>query len=181
MARGLTHAQKYGRTVRKLKSFGRKLQERGIGSKYADWSLSGKYAGHSWHMHYDWGNMSNGESVGMLKVACDGKKVDPGHDGVTNLVNILQQPRDCPDLEAFVSEMVGDDGSPNLYFVSIKGNCHLVTRDPHVAHEFWRKLPRHVETCLEDRQTGVLCSNEPEDDEPGSPLRWHDDWDPDEA
>ena len=181
MAAGLTHKQKYNRTVSGLRAMGRALKKLGIPSTYKDWVLKGVYAGKHWNIWYEWGNMSNGESVGMLRVKVDGKKVEPGNNGISGLVAILQPPKDIPELEDLARLMVGDDGSPNLYFVSVKGNCQLVTRDPHVAYGFWRKLSRKVESCLEDRQTGVLCSNEPEGDEPGSPLRWHDDWASSEA
>ena len=77
-------------------------------------------------------------------------------------------------LEDMARDMVGDNGSPNLYFVSIHGpgeprtGIFLVTSDFDVAYDAWRKLPRDTETALEDRQTGTIASTEPESDKRGA-------------
>ena len=81
-----------------------------------------------------------------------------------------------PELNALATEMVGDCKLPNVFFVTVKGNVIMVTTAGWKAHKFWLDLPHSVETALEDRQNGVLCSNEPEED--GSKnLVWHDDYD----
>jgi predicted glutamine amidotransferase len=78
------------------------------------------------------------------------------------------------ELNKLATEMVGDGQSPNLFFVSINGNILMVTTDFPAAHALWSRLPRDVETMLEDRQNGVLASTEPVDD--GSKvLRTYDD------
>ena len=64
-------------------------------------------------------------------------------------------------LEGLASQLIGDGQSPNLYFVSVKGNCVLVSREFDTAYDYWRFLPRNIETSLEDRQIGVICSTEP--------------------
>ena len=68
-------------------------------------------------------------------------------------------------LNTLATEMVGDGQSPNLFFVSIKGNIMLVTPEFDTAYDYWRFMPRDVETALEDRQNGVLASTEPVEDE----------------
>lgn len=64
-------------------------------------------------------------------------------------------------LEELATEMVGDSGSPNLYFVTEEGRgVILVSRDFDAAYDCWRFLPRNIETTLEDRKIGVICSTE---------------------
>ena len=67
-------------------------------------------------------------------------------------------------LEKLASELVGDGKSPNLYFVTVEGNCVLVSIDFDVAYDYWKYLPRDVETALEDRFAGIICSTEPIED-----------------
>jgi hypothetical protein len=86
-------------------------------SAYKDWKLSGEHAGHKWEMWYAWGNMSNGESVGMLQVRVDGKKVEPGRSGVKNLVQFLQVPADFE-----VQPLGADENPPGK---TTCGNCGL--------------------------------------------------------
>jgi hypothetical protein len=70
--------------------------------------------------------------------------------------------------------LVGDNGSPNLYFVSDRSGVFLITSDFDVAHEIWKSLPTDQETTLEDRKTGVLASTEPESNERGARLVTYD-------
>lgn len=60
-------------------------------------------------------------------------------------------------------EMVGDGGSPNVFFVSLEGNVLLVSLDFNVAYHFWRLISskKDRETSLEDRQHGTMASVEP--------------------
>ena len=80
-------------------------------------------------------------------------------------------------LEAVARKMVGDDGSPNVFFVSLDGNIIMIALDFHAAYMKWKEISnqRTTETALEDRQTGVLASIEPESDEPGAKLIRYDD------
>jgi hypothetical protein len=69
-------------------------------------------------------------------------------------------------LEKLACEVIGDGGSPNLYFVTESGRgVILVSRDFDAAYDCWRFLPRSIETTLEDRKIGVICSTEPEEDD----------------
>lgn len=62
--------------------------------------------------------------------------------------------------------MVGDGGSPNVFFVSLEGNVLLISLDFNVSYHFWRLISskRDKDTTLEDRQHGVLASVEPEEE-----------------
>lgn len=80
-------------------------------------------------------------------------------------------------LEAVARKLVGDGKSPNVFFVSLDGNIIMIALDFHLAYQKWKEISsqRTTETSLEDRQTGVLASIEPESDEPGAKLvRWDD-------
>jgi hypothetical protein len=80
-------------------------------------------------------------------------------------------------LEAVARKLVGDGKSPNVFFVSLDGNIIMIALDFHLAYQKWKEISsqRTTETCLEDRQTGVLASIEPGSDEPGAKLvRWDD-------
>jgi hypothetical protein len=68
-------------------------------------------------------------------------------------------------LEALPRNMVGDGGSPNVFFVSQQPlGVVMITRNALLAYDYWRSLPRDVETSLEDRQWGVIADNGPEDE-----------------
>jgi hypothetical protein len=78
-------------------------------------------------------------------------------------------------LEELASEVIGDGLSPNLYFVTEEGRgVILVSRDFDAAYDCWRFLPRSIETTLEDRKFGVICSTQPEE-EGSKKLRTYDD------
>lgn len=81
-------------------------------------------------------------------------------------------PKRIEKLEKFISESVGDGKAPNLFFVSVEGVNVLISRDFDVAYHEWLQLamPKNKETALEDRQTGVIASVEPESDDPGARL-----------
>lgn len=80
-----------------------------------------------------------------------------------------------PQLEALASEVIGDGQSPNLYFVTVAGRgVILVSREFDTAYDCWRFLPRSIETTLEDRKIGVICSTEPIE-EGSKKLVTHDD------
>jgi hypothetical protein len=75
-------------------------------------------------------------------------------------------------LEKLASEMIGDGKSPNVYFVTVSGNVIAITINLSTAHQIWESVSnqRSHETTLEDRQTGVIASVEPESDRPGARL-----------
>lgn len=63
------------------------------------------------------------------------------------------------ELDKLATEMVGDGGKPNLFFVTQKGKVTTVTRHFEVAHREWRKFAmQRMESMLEDRRTGVIAS-----------------------
>lgn len=71
-------------------------------------------------------------------------------------------------LETLAREMVGDGGTPNAFFVTDGGNVTMVTTNEEEARRAWECLADRLplqESALEDRQTGVLASVEPEDDD----------------
>lgn len=71
------------------------------------------------------------------------------------------------ELNKLATELVGDNKSPNLFFVSVGGDTMLITSDFALAYDAWAKLPRNIETSIEDRKNGVLASTAPiEDDSP---------------
>ena len=65
-------------------------------------------------------------------------------------------------LNALASEMVGDGKSPNLFFVTVKGNVVLTATDFAQAYGYWKSLargyPKRIETMLEDRKVGIIAS-----------------------
>jgi hypothetical protein len=68
-------------------------------------------------------------------------------------------------MEALARDMVGDCKTPNVYFVSVfeKENPRgliLISRSFEAAYHVWANLPNTVESTLEDRLTGVVCSCE---------------------
>jgi len=77
--------------------------------------------------------------------------------------------------EDMAREMVGDGGSPNVFFVSDEHGIFLITTDFDTAHEVWTRLPTTRESSLEDRKTGTIASTEPGGDWPGAPLVSYDD------
>lgn len=74
------------------------------------------------------------------------------------------------ELNALATKMVGDNQTPNVFFVSCRGNIMMVSAEFDTAYDYWRFLPRNVETTLEDRQNGVLASTEPREDNPAKNL-----------
>jgi hypothetical protein len=71
------------------------------------------------------------------------------------------------------SEMVGDGQSPNVFFVTIGNNTFLMSSNFNEAYTVWLSLPIDLDTTLEDRQYGVICSNETGEDYKG--FRKYDD------
>ena len=71
------------------------------------------------------------------------------------------------------SEMVGDCQSPNVFFVTIESNTFLMTEDFDTAYNVWVNLPKNAESTLEDRQYGVIATNETGEDYSG--FRLYDD------
>jgi hypothetical protein len=63
-------------------------------------------------------------------------------------------------IEDIARAHVADGKSPNLFFVSQEGVNILITRDWEIAYNAWIYLPWNVDTALEDRKWGVICSNE---------------------
>lgn len=83
-------------------------------------------------------------------------------------------------LEQLASSMVGDEGKPNVFFVSVKGMIQIISIDFTVAYRAWRTYSEamDVTTALEDRQHGVLASVQSDVDEneneTGRLIRWDD-------
>lgn len=80
-------------------------------------------------------------------------------------------------LEVLASQMVGDGKKPNLFFVSTEKNgIVFISRYFPSAYEMWKQVSigNCQETTLEDRQNGVLCSVEPEEEGSKKLIR-HDD------
>ena len=77
------------------------------------------------------------------------------------------------ELERMASKMIGDGKSPDLFFVTQKGDVQLIAQDFRVAYRYWKSLPRNCESSLESRGFGCIGSNEP-DEETGL-LVFHDD------
>jgi len=73
--------------------------------------------------------------------------------------------------------MVGDGGSPNVFFVTRQGDVLLISLDFDAAYSFWKSISRNMEyeTGLEDRQYGTLAAVEPRDDADDAPLIRYDD------
>lgn len=95
-------------------------------------------------------------------------------------------PRRIPALESMARDMVGDSGTPDLFFVTDRGVVVMVARSFPAAHREWSRLAQRrdmgtgdprglLESALENRRTGVLASVEPESDEPGARLVVRDD------
>lgn len=68
-------------------------------------------------------------------------------------------------LDQLARDYVGDGGSPNAFFVSVKGRVLMVSFDFLPAYQTWKawSSPIEEETTLEDRQHGVLASVEPDE------------------
>ena len=78
------------------------------------------------------------------------------------------------ELNELATEMVADGKTPNVFFVSEAGNIKLVTTVFQEAYSCWQSTFRGLESALEDRLYGCICTNEPEED--GSKkLVWQDD------
>lgn len=82
-------------------------------------------------------------------------------------------------LEDLAAKTIGDAQTPNLFFVTRDGIVVLVSVDFVVAWHYFQQLAstgRNREECaLEDRQTGVLASVSPMDDDPDARLQYQDD------
>lgn len=68
-------------------------------------------------------------------------------------------------LEKLTTDMVGDGKKPDLFFLSTaKDGVVGITRKFHILYNEWKSLLRHhpkLETTLENRTFGVICSNGP--------------------
>jgi hypothetical protein len=89
------------------------------------------------------------------------------------LHRVCQSDRRCDELEKLATACIGDGKQPDLFFVSRKGNVQLVTTDFDLAYSVWRQSPSMVESALENRTYGVICSSEPEA-YASSKLLWRD-------
>src|SRR5574343_68620 len=81
------------------------------------------------------------------------------------------------DLDIMATNMVGDGGKPNRYFVSLNGKVVGVHTSFRSSYEHWKEVSSknpEKETALEDRMFGVIASVEP-DEELGGMLIRHDD------
>ena len=81
------------------------------------------------------------------------------------MVSTASKPRKIAALEDMARTMVGDGGSPNLFFVTDRGVVVSVSRSFDVAYAHWQDLESLKGECaLEDRQTGVLASRSPDEE-----------------
>ncbi len=81
------------------------------------------------------------------------------------------------NLDSIATELIGDGGRPNLYFVIVGDRVRTVTTNGKLAYREWKRYAeRNKECLLEDRRHGTLCSVEPESDEPGAKLTTIDDF-----
>jgi hypothetical protein len=90
----------------------------------------------------------------------------------------MSKPRKVKVLEELATVVIGDGKAPHLFFVTDQGVVDTVSRDFATAYQRWLALAAvrpMVECALEGRQYGVMASVEPESDEPGARLRYHDD------
>ena len=74
-------------------------------------------------------------------------------------------------LQELARDMIGDEKTPNLFFVSEQGVIITVTRDFEIAYTQWKHLEAsffRVECALEDRRYGTICSVEPRTDDMGN-------------
>lgn len=78
------------------------------------------------------------------------------------------------EFEELARNMVGDGKAPNVFFVSLNGRIQTITENFQLAYSEWKRLPRNVETALEDRQWGIICDNSP-DEEKSNKLTFYDD------
>jgi len=72
-----------------------------------------------------------------------------------------------PEFERLATEMVGDDKTPDVFFVSVQGVCVLITTDFTAAYGYWESIshePYTKETALENR-SGTVASIAPKDDD----------------
>lgn len=78
------------------------------------------------------------------------------------------------DLNIMASNMVGDDGNPNRYFVSLGNNVVGVHTSFRSSYEHWKRVSSknpEKETALEDRRFGVIASMEPDEERSGMLIR----------
>lgn len=76
----------------------------------------------------------------------------------------MSKPKRIPQLEEFASATIGDDKTPDLFFVSDNGSIVTVTRNFDLAYRHWLQLAARyslTECALENRTFGVLASVEP--------------------
>lgn len=76
-------------------------------------------------------------------------------------------------LNALASEMIGDNGDPNVFFVTLAADVVLITVDFQEAYDKWFALSRRtgIESALEDRKTGVICSMQRDEEINGHMVR----------
>ena len=76
-------------------------------------------------------------------------------------------------LEALARDMVGDGETPDLFFVTDRGNVVCIETSAPKAYRRWKALAARRplrECCLENRTYGTICSVEPQSDEDSAPL-----------
>lgn len=82
------------------------------------------------------------------------------------------KPRKIEPLEALARTMVGDGGTPNVFFVTVQGVVITITRNFHVAYEQWQAYACLNDVCaLEDRRNGTLASVDDDEENPGKRIR----------
>ena len=67
-------------------------------------------------------------------------------------------------LDELATNMVGDCGKSNVFFVSLGSNVQMITTNFDAAYTFWKELERNnrdMESTLEDRKMGTICDRSP--------------------
>jgi len=82
-------------------------------------------------------------------------------------------------LNKLASEMVGDNGRTNVFFVTYEGNVVMITMLFEAAYTLWSNLKNaHKDCTLEDRKTSVIAEAglrpqfNPKTDNFDGPIDW---------
>lgn len=85
----------------------------------------------------------------------------------------MRKPRKIKPMQDMPVTMVGDGGSPDVFFVTDQGVTVTITTHFGTAYNHWRRMARSTpkrECALEDRRWGCICAVEPVDETPGARL-----------
>lgn len=82
--------------------------------------------------------------------------------------------RKIKEFESMATNLIGDGKTPDLFFVSEQGVIITISRSFDTAYNEWKGLPRNIETALENRSYGVICSTSPDDENGNKLVTWDD-------